>query len=270
MRVGAVAMAPSGWWPWPGGRVVDREDDVRRRDEQQLLIVPRAVERRDLDDVLTISGEVRRRDEIQTINLPVDGKVSSLAVEDGDTIEVGDPLFALDGRTAVAVAGDFAFYRTLDVGSDGPDVHQLESILAADGYPISSVDSLFTEETRAALTRWQADHGYGGATPETTETITVGLSANQAGYTVGKANTVAFSIVDSVPPAGTFGARCTSRTFGHPAEADHHHRGRPRTAVDEGGQVVFTDHLLAGTGERPHRRPDDRRRRQRWRQSGRR
>ena len=220
-----------------GGIVVGRMTSDGEQ-EQQLLIVPRAVERRDLDDVLTINGDVRR-EEIQTINLPVDGKVSSIAVEDGDTVDVGDPLFALDGRTGVAVTGDFAFYRTLDVGSDGPDVSQLEHILDAAGYPISSVDSLFTEETRAALAQWQIDRGYGGATPEPVETITVGLSANPAGYEVGKANTVAFSIIDSVPPAGTFG--------------DHrplHLRGTPQKPVltltadaqdvDEGSQVVLT------------------------------
>ncbi len=165
---------------------------------EELLIVPRPVERRDLDDVLTISGEVRR-EETQEINLPVDGKVSSIAVEDGDTVEPGDPLFALDGRTAYAVDGAFAFYRTLDVGSDGPDVRQLERILDAAGYPISAVDSLFTEETRTALTAWQLDRGYGGATPEPDETITVSLAPNQAGYQIGKANTIAFTIVPSVP-----------------------------------------------------------------------
>ncbi len=213
------------------GRLTSEEEGDR-----ELLIVPRPVERRNLDDVLSISGEVRR-DEIQTINLPVDGKVSSLAVADGDTIEVGNPLFALDGRTAVAVAGDFAFYRRLDVGSDGPDVRQLETILAEAGYPISSVDTLFTEETRAALMRWQADRGYGGATPEPTETLTVGLAPNQAGYTIGSANTVAFSIVPSASSAGA-------------ARAPMHPQGTPQkpvitiaadlAEVDEGGQVVFT------------------------------
>ena len=197
------------------GRMTSDDDKGK-----QLLIVPRPVERRDLDDVLTISGEVRR-EEIQEINLPVDGKVSSLAVDDGDTINVGDPLFALDGRTAVAVAGDFAFYRTLDVGSDGPDVAQLEGILAGAGYPISAVDSLFTEETRAALTRWQVDHGYGGATPEAAETITVGLAQNQAGYSVGKANTVAFRIEPSAPAAaGSGGGRLVHAKEGTPEKPE--------------------------------------------------
>ena len=206
---------------------------------KQLLIVPRPVERRDLDDVLTISGEVRR-EEIQEINLPVDGKVSSLAVGDGDTIDIGDPLFALDGRTAVAVAGDFAFYRTLDVGSDGPDVAQLENILVGAGYPISAVDSLFTEETRAALTRWQVDHGYGGATPEATETITVGLAQNQAGYSVGKANTVAFRIEPSAPGAAGSGVERAVHTRKGTEDKPEITLTSSFTDVEEGGQVNLT------------------------------
>lgn len=74
--------------------------------DTNLIITPRLVERRDLNDVLTVSGEVRR-DETRKINSAVDGKVSSISVADGDTIEEGDAILALDGRTSVAVAGDF-------------------------------------------------------------------------------------------------------------------------------------------------------------------
>ncbi|MDO8361963.1 MAG: Calx-beta domain-containing protein [Actinomycetota bacterium] len=221
-----------------GGGVLVGRMTADEAAQKELLIVPRAVERRDLDDVLTINGEVRR-EETQEINLPVDGKVSSIAVNDGDTIAEGEPLFALDGRTAVAVAGDFAFYRMLDVGSDGPDVSQLEHILAAAGYPISSVDSLFTEETRAALAQWQIDRGYGGATPEPTETITVGLAANPAGYTVGKANTVAFEIVPSAPGFGAAHPAAGVRPAGTP-EKPVIEVAADVQEVDEGGQVVLT------------------------------
>ena len=202
----------------------------------ELLIVPRPVEVRDLDDVVTITGEVRRQ-EIQEINLPVDGKVSSLAVDDGDTVAAGDNLFALDGRSAVAVVGDFAFFRPLDVGSDGPDVQQLETILSQAGYPISSVDSLFTEETRRALADWQRDRGYGGATPEAVETVTVGLSSNPAGYTVGKANTVAFTIEPAPSGSGGFGE---ARRPSAPVTKPTIQLTATPLEVDEGGEVTLT------------------------------
>ena len=162
-----------------------------------LLITPRAVERRDLSDVLTVSGEVRR-DETKKINSAVDGKVSQINVKDGDTVEVGDGVFALDGRTAVAVPGDFSFYRELTVGSVGPDVQQLETILNDSGYKIRDVDTLFTEDTRSALASWQFDRGYSGSSNENDETITASLSPNGAAYSVGRENTAAFIVTQAL------------------------------------------------------------------------
>ena len=164
----------------------------------ELLITPRAVERRDLSDVLTVSGEVRR-DETKKINSAVDGKVSQINVEDGDTVEVGDGVFALDGRTAVAVPGEFSFYRELTVGSVGPDVKQLETILNDSGYKIRDIDTLFTEETRSALAKWQFDRQYSGSSNESDETITASLSPNGAAYSVGRENTAAFIVTQAVP-----------------------------------------------------------------------
>ncbi|NDA78581.1 MAG: biotin/lipoyl-binding protein, partial [Actinobacteria bacterium] len=129
--------------------------------DSTLLITPRLVERRDLKDVLTVSGEVRR-DETRKINSAVDGKVSFIDVEDGETINEGDAILALDGRASVAVAGDFSFYRRLSVGSVGPDVRQLEEILKNSGFSIRNPDELFTEETRQALAAWQRERSYGG------------------------------------------------------------------------------------------------------------
>jgi multidrug efflux pump subunit AcrA (membrane-fusion protein) len=198
-----------------------------------LLITPRAVERRDLSDVLTVSGEVRR-DETKKINSAVDGKVSQISVEDGDTVEAGDGVFALDGRTAVAVTGDFSFYRQLSVGSVGPDVKQLETILNDNGYTINSVDSLFTEQTRSALAQWQFDRGYSGSANESDETVTVSLASNSAAYSVGRANTAAFVVTPSVPSGtgSTFrGAPVTKPTLTVSASSN---------SVSEGGSVTFT------------------------------
>jgi peptidoglycan hydrolase-like protein with peptidoglycan-binding domain len=140
-----------------------------------------------------------RRDETKKINSAVDGKVSQINVEDGDTVEVGDGVFALDGRTAVAVPGEFSFYRELTVGSVGPDVKQLETILNDSGYKIRDIDTLFTEETRTALAKWQFDRQYSGSSNESDETITASLSPNGAAYSVGRENTAAFIVTQAVP-----------------------------------------------------------------------
>jgi multidrug efflux pump subunit AcrA (membrane-fusion protein) len=197
-----------------------------------LLITPRAVERRDLSDVLTVSGEVRR-DETKKINSAVDGKVSQINVEDGDTVEVGDGVFALDGRTAVAVPGDFSFYRELTVGSVGPDVLQLETILNDSGYKIRDVDTLFTEDTRSALASWQFDRGYSGSSNENDETITASLSPNGAAYSVGRENTAAFIVTQAVPTASGTGLRpmVNKPTLNISSN---------RSTVNEGGEVTFT------------------------------
>ena len=174
--------------------VVTRDSDSG---DKETLIVPRKISRQTLSDVLTINGELQR-EELRKINSPVDGRVSSVFVDDGEEVNVGDSVFALDGRAAVAVPGDFSFYRSLDVGSDGPDVFQLEQILAESGFNPGPVDRLFTEQTRAALARWQLAHGYGGATPEPDEVISVSLQANSAGYDVGPENTVGITVGPTV------------------------------------------------------------------------
>jgi len=179
-------------WPGTGGN----SNNTQRNDGPTYVVAP--VERRTLSDEITVRGEIRR-DQLQRITANVDGQVSSVLVDDGDTINAGDVLYAIDGRAAVAVDGEFSFFRRLDVGSDGPDVLQLETILSASGYAVGTVDQLFTEETRSGLRDWQIARGYGGASPEPNENIIISLSSNTAGYSIGAQNTIAIELQPSVP-----------------------------------------------------------------------
>ncbi|CAB4877859.1 unannotated protein [freshwater metagenome] len=231
LGLGAVALL--------AGVFVIGRSTIDEAPKRGLVIKPQPVTRRTLSDVLTVNG-VLQRDETQTLNSSVDGKVSSLSVEDGDTINAGDPVFSLDGRMAYAVKGDFAFFRKLDVGSVGPDVLQLEQELAGGGYAIAKVDNLYTEETRAALAKWQVDRGYPGATPGPDQTVTISLGQNSAGYKVGKANTAAFTIVPSAPPItatpgsprlGHMPSVVTKPTINVTASSNH---------VNEGDDVTIT------------------------------
>ncbi|MSO59002.1 MAG: HlyD family efflux transporter periplasmic adaptor subunit [Ilumatobacteraceae bacterium] len=202
-----------------------------------LLIVPRQVERRSLEDVLTVSGEIRR-DETKKINSPVDGQVSDVAVSDGDTINAGDTIFSLDGRDSVAVKGKFAFYRPLDVGDIGPDVRQLEDVLIAAGTGLKKSDELYTEETRTALGKWQIKHAYPAAVASSEKTITVSLGQNQAGYSIGKYNSIAY-VISPLAKATSIGTGPGSaRRF--PRVAPTISIAVDRTSVLEGGTVVFT------------------------------
>lgn len=216
--------------------------------KKSLLIVPRPVERRTLEDVLNVSGEVRR-DETTKINSPVDGQVSEVNKKDGETVNVGDSIFSLNGRSSVAVEGKFAFYRSLDVGDVGPDVRQLESVLVKAGTGLSQADDLYTEETRAALQKWQRLHNYPAAEPSAEKTITVSLGQNQAGYTVGKVNSIGYIITPSAGAssqavASTPAVRASSMPVVHAAAAC---TGTPvitisksANSVAEGGSVTFT------------------------------
>lgn len=168
--------------------------------EAPIQLLTDTVSRQTLREELTLNGELRR-DELQTINSPFDGRVSQVGIEDGEEIAAGQVILALDGRAAVAANGDFSFYRQLDVGSDGPDVLQLERILFESGYDPGSIDRLYTEATRAALRNWQIDYGYGGATPEPEETIVISLTPGN-GYSVGDKDTQAIIIGPSVPGPG--------------------------------------------------------------------
>ena len=190
-----VALVLVGTLVWPG---IGSDGDSSDSTNEGPTFVVAPVERRTLVDEITVRGEIRR-DQLQRITSGVDGRVSTVLVDDGETINAGDVLYAIDGRAAVAVDGEFSFYRRLDVGSDGPDVLQLETILSNDGFDVGVVDQLFTEETRAGLREWQVNRGYGGETPEPNENIVVSLRSNSAGYTIGARNTISFELEPSVP-----------------------------------------------------------------------
>ena len=205
--IGLVLVLLVGVFVWPG--TGGNSNNAQRNDGPTYVVAP--VERRTLSDEITVRGEIRR-DQLQRITANVDGQVSSVLVDDGDTINAGDVLYAIDGRAAVAVDGEFSFFRRLDVGSDGPDVLQLETILSESGYDVGTVDQLFTEETRSGLRDWQIARGYGGASPEPNENIIISLSSNSAGYSIGAQNTIAIELQPSVPDQSLTSAKSSWET----------------------------------------------------------
>ena len=156
-------------------------------------LIAEKVSVRTLTEEITISGEMRR-EELQSINSVSAGRLTSLDLEEGDTVDASTKLFALDGRPSVAVNGDFSFYRELNVGAQGPDVEQLESILESAGYEVGVVDQFYTEETRDGLAQWQNDFGFKGGITEVDELVNFSLISNPYGYRLGAVNTVGVTI----------------------------------------------------------------------------
>jgi multidrug efflux pump subunit AcrA (membrane-fusion protein) len=169
------------------------------------LIITAAVKRQTLQDKVTLSGTLGRVEQ-RKVNAPAEGRISRTYLDDGADVQPGQAILAIDGRDAVAEPGDFPFYRQLDVGAQGPDVNQLEKILAAAGYNPGPIDELYTEQTRFALAQWQADHNYPGAASRTAKTVTVSLQPNGNGYKIGPQNTAAVTIgPDLGTPSGPVG-----------------------------------------------------------------
>ena len=156
-------------------------------------LIAEKVSVRTLTEEITINGEMRR-EALQSINSVSAGRLTSLDLEEGDTVDASTKLFALDGRPSVAVNGDFSFYRELNVGAQGPDVEQLESILESAGYEVGAVDQFYTEETRDGLAQWQDDFGFKGGITEVDELVNFSLISNPYGYRLGAVNTVGVTI----------------------------------------------------------------------------
>jgi peptidoglycan hydrolase-like protein with peptidoglycan-binding domain len=87
------------------------------------------------------------------------GRVTGIGLSVGDEVADGSQLVRINGRPAVAVSGGSPFWRPLSEGSAGPDVSQLQEILAAAGFD-APVTGAFDAATRDTLRQWQADRGF--------------------------------------------------------------------------------------------------------------
>jgi hypothetical protein len=125
---------------------------------QETGIPTVALERRDLAARESIDGTLGYAGAAEVINR-LNGTITWLPAE-GDVIDRGGRLFAVDGQPVVLMYGDVPAYRDLASGvSDGPDVKQLESNLDALGFDPGSVDDHFTSTTAEAVAGWQDSLG---------------------------------------------------------------------------------------------------------------
>jgi peptidoglycan hydrolase-like protein with peptidoglycan-binding domain len=77
----------------------------------------------------------------------------------GATVRPGQPVYRVDDRPVVLLAGVLPLYRVLGDGVTGADVRELEANLRAFGYFGFTVDSRYTAATAAAVRRWQGRLG---------------------------------------------------------------------------------------------------------------
>jgi Putative peptidoglycan binding domain len=105
------------------------------------------------------TGDGQAQDEPSTTEPADDQNTVTAVAAEGQAVERGDTLFAIDGRPTVALTGTQPAYRDLAEGvTDGADVAQLEENLAALGYDDDgqlTVDETFDADTTAAVEAWQ-------------------------------------------------------------------------------------------------------------------
>jgi len=100
---------------------------------------------------------------VGTLSYPARGPVTAGAdgvvtwlPKSGTVLRRGNALYTVDARPAVLMRGALPAYRTFEKGmSDGLDVLQLETNLAALGYFRGDIDEHFSAWTVAAVKRWQ-------------------------------------------------------------------------------------------------------------------
>lgn len=115
-------------------------------------------ERRSLTASFAVRGAARFRP-LSSLASPVGGVVTEVVVKSGETVTAGQLLLRTEGRPLVAMSGGFPFWRSIEAGSQGADVRQLKSFLAAAGFDPGAVDETFTAMTGRALAGWQEAKG---------------------------------------------------------------------------------------------------------------
>jgi peptidoglycan hydrolase-like protein with peptidoglycan-binding domain len=87
------------------------------------------------------------------------GVVTGIAVGAGDEVAPGSTLYSVDLRPVVVAQGEVPAFRAIGLDAEGPDVAQLQSMLAARGFYSGAVDGKAKAGTVRAIKAWQKSTG---------------------------------------------------------------------------------------------------------------
>jgi peptidoglycan hydrolase-like protein with peptidoglycan-binding domain len=95
----------------------------------------------------------------RTLHAGRGGTVTSVPVAGGDEVAEGTVIVTIDLEPVVIATGSVPMFRTLEYGIDGPDVAQLQKLLAAKGFFTGAIDGHFGWSTTTATKLWQRSIG---------------------------------------------------------------------------------------------------------------
>lgn len=89
----------------------------------------------------------------------VQGVVTAVPTRPGARVEEGAVVYEVNLRPVVALTGSVPAFRALKIGTDGPDVKQLQMALRRLGVLDGDADGTFGPQTRNAVVAWQKQLG---------------------------------------------------------------------------------------------------------------
>jgi peptidoglycan hydrolase-like protein with peptidoglycan-binding domain len=87
------------------------------------------------------------------------GTVTTVDVASGEEVVSGQRLYSVDLRPVLIAQGEVPMFRELSLNGRGPDVAQLQTLLAGLGFYQGEVDGVFRTGTRTAVRAWQESLG---------------------------------------------------------------------------------------------------------------
>src|SRR5262245_1323854 len=169
--IAAILTGAAGMWI--GSRIESPADRAAAREAPTPSLVTVPVERRELTSDIVLSGEVAYNEPLTvTLAGAVGLETGESAVvtelrEIGTEIQEGDVLVEVTNRPVFVLQGDLPMYRRMVIGTEGPDVGQLEQALVRLGYDVGTADTVFDAATATAVEQLYTDNSFTAEGPST-------------------------------------------------------------------------------------------------------
>lgn len=113
-----------------------------------------AVRDGELERTLPLNVAARWSGGTRVVNDAV-GRLTQLRARDGSPVKPGAVLYTVDLQPTVLATGRVPAFRTMQPGIKGPDVSQLQALLADFGYRTSGPDGVYGSGTASQVRSWQ-------------------------------------------------------------------------------------------------------------------